>query len=91
MSTNEHNTQAIITEIERFAVHDGPGIRTLAFLKGCPLYCWVGGDGRGLETEGGRMELRQNLFWVICSVSISCPTTISDYGFRVFYNPGTDA
>jgi len=24
----------------RFSVHDGPGIRTTVFLKGCPLRCW---------------------------------------------------
>lgn len=24
----------------KYAVHDGPGIRTVVFLKGCPLNCW---------------------------------------------------
>lgn len=31
--------KAIISDIKRFAVHDGDGIRTTVFLKGCPLKC----------------------------------------------------
>ena len=31
--------QALVFDIKRFAVHDGPGIRTTVFLKGCPLNC----------------------------------------------------
>ncbi len=32
-------TTGIIFDIREFAVHDGPGIRTTVFLKGCPLAC----------------------------------------------------
>lgn len=28
-----------VFDIQRFSVHDGPGIRTLVFFKGCPLRC----------------------------------------------------
>lgn len=28
-----------IFDIQRFSLHDGPGIRTTVFLKGCPLHC----------------------------------------------------
>jgi pyruvate formate lyase activating enzyme len=31
--------KGIIFDIKRFAVHDGPGIRTTVFFKGCPLSC----------------------------------------------------
>ncbi|UCH14195.1 MAG: glycyl-radical enzyme activating protein [Bacteroidales bacterium] len=32
--------QGIIFDIKRFAVNDGPGIRTTVFFKGCPLECY---------------------------------------------------
>lgn len=30
----------IIFDIKKFAIHDGPGIRTTVFFKGCSLDCW---------------------------------------------------
>jgi len=32
--------QGIVTNIQRFSIHDGPGIRTTVFLKGCNLRCF---------------------------------------------------
>lgn len=33
------DSKGLVFDIERFAVHDGSGIRTTIFLKGCPLSC----------------------------------------------------
>lgn len=33
-------SEGLITNIQRFSIHDGPGIRTTVFLKGCDLRCW---------------------------------------------------
>ncbi|WP_432409699.1 trans-4-hydroxy-L-proline dehydratase activase [Wukongibacter sp. M2B1] len=33
-------TQGTIFNIQKYSIHDGPGIRTTVFLKGCPLTCW---------------------------------------------------
>lgn len=33
-------TSGLIFDIQRFSVHDGPGIRTTVFFKGCPASCW---------------------------------------------------
>ncbi|MBO4335293.1 MAG: glycyl-radical enzyme activating protein [Desulfovibrio sp.] len=36
---NDEAVSGIIFNIQKFSVHDGEGIRTLVFLKGCPLHC----------------------------------------------------
>ena len=40
MSATEHDNQkGLIFNIQKFSIHDGPGIRTTVFTKGCPLEC----------------------------------------------------
>lgn len=36
---NSSDISGTVFKIKRFSVHDGPGIRTTVFLKGCPLNC----------------------------------------------------
>lgn len=36
---DELETEGRIFDIQRYSIHDGGGIRTIVFLKGCPLRC----------------------------------------------------
>ncbi len=61
-----------VTDIQRFCMHDGPGVRTVVFLKGCPLSCaWCH------NPEGQRAE-QEILFYenkcIGCGACVSsCP------------------
>ncbi len=46
-----NETEGTIFKIKRFAVHDGPGIRTAVFLKGCPLNCIWCHSPEGISTD----------------------------------------
>ncbi len=39
LSQEDNGRKGLIFNIQRFSVHDGPGIRTTVFMKGCPLTC----------------------------------------------------
>jgi pyruvate formate lyase activating enzyme len=48
------SVRGIVTNIMRYSVEDGPGLRTTVFLKGCPLRCrWC----HNPETQAGEQEL----------------------------------
>ena len=40
MANIDYAIKGTIFDIQRFSLNDGPGIRTIVFLKGCPLSCW---------------------------------------------------
>ena len=46
--------KGIVFNIQKFSIHDGPGVRTTVFLKGCPLRCkWCSNP----ESQLSRVQL----------------------------------
>jgi len=39
MNNSDNTVKGLVFDIQRYSLHDGPGIRTIIFLKGCPLKC----------------------------------------------------
>jgi pyruvate formate lyase activating enzyme len=59
--------KGLLFDLQHYAVHDGPGIRTLVFLKGCPLSCaWCSNP----ESQSPRPQLRQLL--ARCRACLRC-------------------
>jgi pyruvate formate lyase activating enzyme len=58
------NMEGRIFRIKRFSIHDGPGIRTSVFLKGCPLNCIWCHNPEGISSE--------MTIWHHSNICISC-------------------
>jgi pyruvate formate lyase activating enzyme len=67
------DTTGTIFNIKRFSVHDGPGIRTGIFLKGCPLQCIWCHNPEGISPEISIWYSRN--LCIACGQCITaCPT-----------------
>jgi pyruvate formate lyase activating enzyme len=60
----ENEVPGFIFKIKRFSVHDGPGIRTAVFMKGCPLKCAWCHSPEGIGSD--------NMIWHNQSDCIGC-------------------
>ena len=77
MSEN-NRLNGMVYNIQRYSIHDGPGIRTTVFLKGCPLRCfWC----QNPESQKREPELFVNEErCVSCGACIpGCPTKANFY------------
>ncbi len=45
-------SQGVVFDIKKFSIHDGPGIRTTVFLKGCSLHCAWCHNPEGISANG---------------------------------------
>jgi len=65
--------RGIIFDIKRFAIHDGPGIRTTVFMKGCPLRCIWCHNPEGISPKPQLMYFEYKCIHCYTCVNV-CPT-----------------
>lgn len=47
----DEELKGLVFDIQGYSVHDGPGCRTLVFMKGCPLHCEWCSNPEGMRTK----------------------------------------
>jgi pyruvate formate lyase activating enzyme len=57
-NVNNETNKGIIFDIQRYSLHDGKGIRTLVFMKGCPIKCiWCSNpESQSFDIEVGTIQ-----------------------------------
>jgi len=64
--------KALIFNIQRFSIHDGPGIRTLVFFKGCPLRCAWCSNPEGQSLKKDRIYIEEKCLYCHKCIDV-CP------------------
>jgi len=65
--------KGVIFDIKHYSIHDGPGIRTTVFFKGCPLHCLWCHNPESIDRSPELMP-RPNLCSVDCFACVeACP------------------
>jgi pyruvate formate lyase activating enzyme len=72
-------TTGIIFDIKKYAIHDGPGIRTTIFFKGCPLACRWCHNPEGITVKSERIYHQERCIGCeeciqICPQKVMTPT-----------------
>ena len=81
-------TKAIIFNIMRYCIHDGPGIRTTVFFKGCPLSCKWCHNPEGIENKPQKsFNPSKCINCGRCSAEEDCPTGAKEIiGYEITFD-----
>lgn len=77
--------KGMIFDIQSFAIHDGPGIRTLVFMKGCPLECQWCHNPEGISRKSELL-----FFGSLCISSHRCITKCPENALSIGDTLGID-
>lgn len=85
MDTYTVNWEAssLVFDIRRFSTHDGPGIRTTVFTKGCPLRCLWCQNPEGIEAKRRLFYFRDTCIGCKTCIGVCPEQAISRSGTKI--------
>ncbi len=83
-------SEGLVFDIQRFSVHDGPGLRTTVFLKGCPLRCRWCQNPEGLETRRRPVWMEKRCIHCQSCIGSSPAVTWDSNRDRPLFSPQSD-
>lgn len=88
MSTNNNEIKGLVFNIQGYSIHDGPGIRTTVFMKGCPLRCKWCANPESINAVPEILYNREKCIKCYCCVK-ACPhgaVSIPEEGEHIHIN-----
>jgi pyruvate formate lyase activating enzyme len=76
-----------IFDIKKYAIHDGPGIRTTVFFKGCPLACWWCHNPESIKSARERIYHENRCIGCKECIQVCPHDAIADTADRPKWNP----
>lgn len=85
MDMEERAVKGTVFDIRRFSTHDGGGIRTTVFLKGCPLSCVWCHNPEGISTRVRPLHFPNKCIGcrICCSLSENGGVVMTEKGIRL--------
>jgi pyruvate formate lyase activating enzyme len=77
----------IIFDIQRYSLHDGPGLRTNVFLKGCGLNCWWCSNPEGKRPLPEIAFFESECFLCGDCIKVCSPLAINITGEKLIWDP----
>lgn len=87
MQREKESNTGMLIEIQKFCLHDGPGIRTTVFFKGCPLRCRWCANPESQQSAAQIQFISSNCLGCGQCISVCPVKAVKEKDGKVYFSP----